>query len=443
MSSPITHRVRVSFLLLLLVLLSAVTGLRHVAATRQAERADTFTGYMPYVSVPSQPQFEIVQFATGFDANTIADIAHAGDERLFVVQRNGIIRIVRPDGTLLPEPFLDLSDEVSTSNFEEGMLGLAFHPDYPRTPYFYVHYTDVSHRIRVARYTVKPSMPNVADTGSRIYLLVLDKPRSTGGTSPVHNGGDLTFGKDGYLYIPLGDGGPDPYDPMGVPGDPNNNGQMTTRLLGSILRIDVNPAAGLPSDCGNKPTYSIPADNPYVDREGCDEIWAKGLRNPWRIAVDPLTGDFFIADVGEWKREEVNYYPAGAPGGANFGWHCREGSVDYTTIHPELAEDCPDETEFIYPVYEYDHSLGECSIIGGHVYRGAAYPDLYGRYFFGDFCTGRVWTMFRNGDQWAVASAGRLPLQLATFGEDVNGEIYVGGYHFQAQTINLYKVVVH
>jgi glucose/arabinose dehydrogenase len=412
---------------------------RPTLAGSAAQAGDNFL-YMPYVERPAgPPQIEMTPFVAGFDGITIMDIAHAGDERLFIANREGKVWIVYPDGTIEPTPFLDMTKEVQHEvNFEQGFLGLAFHPDFPDTPTFYFAYTSPAH-IQIVRGAVDPAHPNVADRNSLRTLMSIQKPQASGGPSPVHNAGDLTFGPDGYLYIPLGDGGPDPYDPAGIPGDPNNHAQRRDSLFGSILRIDPDPAEGRPPDCGlSGAPYSIPFDNPWLDDNGCDEIWAKGLRNPWRIAIDPLNSDFYIADVGEWHNEEVNFYPGGMLGGANFGWHCWEGTLDYTTVHPSLADDCGGDTTFTFPIHEYDHSQGECSIIGGRVYRGSQYPRLYGRYFFGDWCSGRLWTMVREGGQWRVDPAGRLPINFSTFGEDVNGELYGAGYG----TGILYKISV-
>lgn len=425
---------------LLLVTITLALLLIRDARAGLPQRDSTAGGklFLPYVGSPRPPQIGLVPFAIGFDNITIMDISHAGDERLFIANREGKVWIVYPDGTIDPTLFLDVTDKVQHErNFEQGLLGLAFHPDFPATPYFYIAYTSPAH-IQIVRGQVKASNPNVADSQRFITLMSIKKPDASGGPSPVHNAGDLAFGPDGYLYIPVGDGGPDPYDPMGVPGDPNNNSQRRDTLFGSILRIDPDPERGLQQDCGVSNFYSIPADNPWLFDDGCDEIWAKGLRNPWRMSIDPLTGDFYIADVGEWQREEVNFYPGGAPGGANFGWHCWEGTVDYTAAHPDLAENCPAETQFTFPVHEYDHSLGECSIIGGKLYRGSLYPALYGRYFFGDWCSGRLWTMARNGNQWKVDPAGQLPVAYSTFGEDVHGELYAGSY----ANGTLFKVVV-
>lgn len=427
-------------LLLLIITLILVAGRQAWAnATIPGEAAAAGTIYLPYVGTVRPPQIELVPFTAGFNNISIMDISHAGDERLFIANREGKVWIVYPDGTIDPTLFLDVSGQVQHEiNFEQGLLGLAFHPDFPAKPYFYIAYTSPSH-IQIVRGQIKATNPSVADPQKYINLMSIKKPDASGGPSPVHNAGDLAFGPDGYLYIPVGDGGPDPYDPKGVPGDPYNHGQRRDTLLGSILRIDPDPTRGFPQDCGASNSYSIPMTNPWLGDAGCDEIWAKGLRNPWRMAIDPLTGDFYITDVGEWLHEEVNVYPGGVPGGGNFGWHCWEGTTDYTAIHPDLADDCQGGTQFIFPVHEYDHSQGECSIIGGRVYRGTQFPTLYGRYFFGDWCSGRIWTMVRQGGQWRVESAGRPNIPFTTFGEDVHGELYGAGY---ASGV-LYKLVVH
>lgn len=396
------------------------------------------TVFMPYVGKPRPLQLSMTPFVVGFENKTITVIAHAGDNRLFVGNREGKMWVVNPDGTIIEPPFLDITNRVQHDvNFEQGFLGMAFHPNYPATPYFYIAYTTHS-SIEISRGTVSPTNPNMADPQSLQTVMVIAKPQGAGGPSPVHNGGDLAFGPDGYLYIPLGDGGPDPYDPLGVPGDPYNNSQRRNTPLGSILRIDPDPARGLPPDCGFSGMYSVPPGNPWIGDFGCDEIWAIGLRNPWRISFDRLTGDLYISDVGEWKREEINFHRAGAPGGVNYGWHCWEGTVDYTTIHPSLAPNCPAGTQFTFPVHEYDHSGGECTVIGGYVYRGNQQPGLNGRYIFGDFCSGRVWAMIREGNEWQVNLMGRFPIPFSTFGEDVNGELYAGAY----QSGILYKVAV-
>lgn len=426
-SSPTRHWLwlLLGLLLGLLVAASAASAAKATAPTAPQAAASIF---LPAITGFAPVQLELVPFAFGFENKTITAIRHAGDERLFVAGREGKIWIVNPDGSINPDLFLDISDRTSYGlHIEQGLLGLAFHPQYPAVPYFYVAYTTAD-SIRIARLSVSATNPNVADRNSLRPFLSIGKPPATGGPSHVHNAGDIAFGPDGYLYIPLGDGGPDPNDPLGVPGDPFNHSQRRDVMLGSILRIDPDPTRGLPPDCGMDDIYSIPPDNPFLGDGGCDEIWAKGLRNPWRIAFDSLNGDLYIADVGEWRSEEVNYYPANTPGGANFGWHCWEGTTDYTTVHPEIAGTCQPGAPYVFPVFEYGHQDGRCSITGGKVYRGSKYPVLTGRYIFGDWCTGDMWTLVRDKGQWRADTAGNFPINFSTFGEDVHGELYAGGY---------------
>ena len=441
-ASTIHFRSRLWPVLLLGIITLVLLISRGVNATGEAPAKSAVAEqriFLPHVgNTKLPPQIELVPFTYGFDNITITNITHAGDERLFVTIREGKTWIVNPDGRILPTPFLDIKNRVRyEDNFEQGLLGLAFHPDFPNTPYFYIVYT-THENLEVARGEVNPLTPNVVDPQSLKVFISIRKPEGSGGPSPVHNGGDLMFGPDGYLYIPIGDGGPDPYDPRGVPGDPYNNGQRRETLFGSILRIDPDPNRGLPSDCGLSQFYSIPRDNPWLNDSGCDEVWAHGLRNPWRMSIDHLTGDFYIADVGEWLREEVNYLPADQAGGQNFGWHCWEGTVDYTLIQPKVAPTCQQEVQYTFPVFEYDHSHGECSVIGGKIYRGTQYPALYGRYFFGDWCTGQLWTMYQHQGQWQVEAAGTRRILFSTFGEDVHGELYAGSY----ADGTLYKVKV-
>jgi glucose/arabinose dehydrogenase len=433
-------------ILFLLVLLLATWRVQAIESAIPLNNASapavTQYSYLPFVRVPSAPKVKLVPFATDFNTDAITDIAHAGDNRLFVVQRNGIIRIVNPDGSVQPTPFLDINHDVSTVNWEEGMLGLVFHLDFPETPYVYITYTSKNSKLTLVRYAVKTDNPNVIDPQSVRYLMVINKPPTNGGVSRVHNAGDMAFGPDGYLYIAVGDGGPDPFDPNGVPGDPFNHGQRRDLLLAKILRIDVDPDRGLPADCGLG-FYSIPPDNPFLGDGSCDEIWATGLRNPWRFSFDRLNGDFYMGDVGEWIAEEINYQPAGAGAGANYGWHCYEGIDDYTDVHPELAGDCNPQTQYTFPAYFYDHSNNDCSVVGGYVYRGQQYPILYGHYLFGDFCTGRTWTMVRDeNDEWVVTPAGETGRYLSTFAEAVNGELYAGTWLPNHGTNNaIYHVV--
>ena len=322
-------------------------------------------------------------------------VAHAGDGsgRLFIAQQGGEILVF--DGTrLLPVPFLDLSSSVSSGS-EQGLLGLAFHPNYETNGLFYVNLTDAAGDTQILRFTVSADA-NVADPGSVVPLLSVDQPFAN------HNGGQLVFGPDGKLWIGLGDGG--------SAGDPGNRAQSGSTLLGKILRIDVDQ--GVP--------YGIPLDNPFVaDPAVRDEIWALGLRNPWRFSFDRLTGDLFIADVGQNAWEEVSFEPVTSGGGRNYGWRRMEGAHCFNP-----ASNC-DDGSLVLPILEYSHSLG-CSITGGYRYRGAEMPERFGTYFFGDFCSGRIWGGIENVETgtWTSTELLDSELLISTFGEDERGELY-------------------
>jgi glucose/arabinose dehydrogenase len=318
-----------------------------------------------------------------------------GDPRLFIVEKTGRIRVVR-DGTLLVTPFLDLRDSVSTGG-EQGLLSMAFHPRYASNGLFYVDYTDRAGDTRVVRYAVSDTNPDVAEPASAALILAVDQPY------PNHNGGLLLFGPDGKLYIGLGDGGSE--------GDPSGNGQRLGTLLGKILRIDVD--AGTP--------YAIPPDNPFVGRAGArGEIWAYGLRNPWRFSFDIRSGQLYIADVGQNMWEEVDVAPAGQ-GGLNYGWNTMEG------MHCFITAGC-DQTGLTLPVLEYSHTDG-CSITGGAVYRGTRARKAVGQYFYSDFCTGFLRSIVYDGQAqtirshttWEAGNIGRVQ----SFGEDAAGELYI------------------
>jgi glucose/arabinose dehydrogenase len=322
--------------------------------------------------------------------------APADDPRLFIVEKGGTIRIVQ-NGALLPTPFLDFSAKVSTGG-EQGLLGLAFDPQYASTGRFVVHYTDLAGDTRVSLLHVSLD-PNVADPASELPILAVDQPFTN------HNGGQVLFGPDGYLYVMLGDGG--------SAGDPGNSGQSLADLLGSILRIQ--PLAG-----GG---YAVPPDNPFVGMPNVrPEIWSYGLRNPWRVDLDPVTGDLYVADVGQGKWEEVSVSTAaaGAGRGVNFGWRIMEG--------PECFNPSPcDQSGLELPVVSYDHGQG-CSITGGFVYRGSAIPALQGHYFYSDFCAGFV-RSFRLQDgaavdqfRWPTLAPGA---NIPGFGRDAVGELYI------------------
>lgn len=324
-------------------------------------------------------------------------LTHAGDGRLFIVEKEGAIRMVQ-DGRLLDEPFLDIRDRVNADSSERGLLSVAFHPDYARNGRFFVNYTNLAGNTAVSAFQVGGS-PNQADPGSESILLTIRQPYAN------HNGGQLQFGPDGYLYVGMGDGGSG--------GDPQGNGQNPATLLGALLRLDVDQATATAQ-------YGIPTDNPFVaDAAKLPEIWATGLRNPWRFSFDRTTGDLLIADVGQNQWEEVNFLPAGSPGGSNFGWNIMEGTHCYD------RNTC-DQTGLVLPVIDYRHEQGRCSITGGYVYRGSQFPTLGGVYFFGDYCSGEIWGMTAGEDgRFSAQVLYRSPSRIASFGEDAAGELYV------------------
>jgi glucose/arabinose dehydrogenase len=312
------------------------------------------------------------------------DLQPDGSGRLFVIEKPGRIRILE-NSQLLDQPFLDITDRVGSSGNEQGLLGLTFHPQYAENGRFFVNYTDTNGDTVIARYQVTGD-PNLADPNSEAQLLTVDQPYRN------HNGGVLVFGPDGYLYAGLGDGG--------SAGDPQGNAQNTNTLLGSILRIDVDSAE----------TSAIPPDNPFGN-----EVWAYGLRNPWRMSFDQQTGDLYIGDVGQGNWEEIDYLPAGSPGGANFGWDHREGAHEFEGGGP------PD---MIDPVAEYSHPEGGCSVTGGYVYRGAM-PEWNGIYLYGDYCTGLIWGLIHVDGTFQEQQLFDLDFTLTSFGQDEAGEVYI------------------
>ncbi len=330
----------------------------------------------------------------------ITAITNAGDSRLFVTIQNGRVRILS-GGQVLPMPFLDVSGLINTNGSERGLLCVAFHPRYAENGFLFIYYNNGAGDVEIARYRRSPSDPNQADPSSRIVLLTIPHP-----TNSNHNGGQLQFGPDGYLYMGTGDGG--------SANDPPCNAQRDEVLLGKLLRIDVDQNVNSP------PFYGIPPDNPFAAPGGArDEIWAKGLRNPWRFSFDRVTGDLWIGDVGQDQREEIDFQPHSSHGGENYGWKLMEG----TRCADGGSSGCPsgvppcNASVFVRPRYEYNHSQG-CSVTGGYVYRGTLVPALAGHYVYGDFCSGRLWA---DGEQLDPVAP-----QLSTFGEDVAGEVYLG-----------------
>ena len=318
-----------------------------------------------------------------------------GSGSLLILEQDGHIRRLL-DSQLAAEAFLDLTDRVGTDGSERGLLGIALDPDYAANHSFYVNYTDKSGSSIIARFTAQPDGSR-ADPASEQILLTIRQPYAN------HNGGGMAFGPDGYLYLSLGDGGSG--------GDPKGNGQNTQTLLGKLLRIDVR----------GQPAYAIPADNPFAGGGGEPEIWALGLRNAWRFSFDRSTGDLYIADVGQNQWEELDFLPAGSPGGANFGWNYREAA------HPFEGK-VPQDLILIDPVWEYGHDQG-CSITGGYVYRGTLLPEWQGIYLAGDYCRGRVWGLLRSPDgSWQASELFNLSEYISAFGQDANGELYLMGH---------------
>lgn len=385
---------RTAILIVILVPILVAVG---VFAYLRSENDD-----LPQNVLAAQPtDYQLVQVAGGLSRPLYVTNAGDGSGRLFVVQQSGQIRIIE-DGAVLPTNFLDVSGLISREALgggytERGLLGLAFHPNYAENGLFYINYTDQNGNSVISRYVVSGD-PNQADATSATPLLYLQQPYGN------HNGGHMTFGPDGYLYVSFGDGGSG--------GDPQGNGQDLTTLLGTILRLDVDADEG----------YAIPEDNPFVNRDDArPEIWAWGVRNVWRFSFDRETGDMYLADVGQNQWEEINFQPANSPGGKNYGWNAYEASTVYSGAAPA--------SDVVAPVLEYDHSNGWCSVTGGYVYRGEQIPGLQGYYLYGDWCTGTIWAAQQNATgAWESAISLESGRQISSFGEDEDGELYLVDY---------------
>ena len=333
-------------------------------------------------SFPNSTDYEWQPIASGLSRPVDIQAANDDSGRLFIIEKYGVIRI-HENGQLLDSPFLNISDRVDDSGNEMGLLGFAFHPAYGQNGYFYVNYTGDRGDTHISRFQASG---NIADPNSEKVLMIIEQPY------PNHNGGSVAFGPDGYLYLGLGDGG--------LAGDPQKNGQNTSSLLGKILRIDVD----------NGDPYAIPSDNPFGN-----EVWAYGLRNPWRISFDSATGDLWIGDVGQGEWEEIDYLAAGSAGGANFGWSIMEGNHNY---------DGESQPGLLLPAAEYSHSSGDgCSVTGGYVYRGAM-PEWNGIYLYGDYCTGNLWGLILSDGSWQNQRLFEAGVTITTFGQDEFGEIY-------------------
>jgi glucose/arabinose dehydrogenase len=335
---------------------------------------------------PSSVQWRL--FADGFTQPL--DLQASRDGRFFVVEQPGIIRVM-VDGEPMSQPFLDLRDRVVRAGNEQGLLGLAFHPNFDENGYFYVNYTGAGDATHVARFNVGTD-PNIADPDSETTILSLSQPYRN------HNGGGLAFGPDGMLYIGTGDGG--------SAGDPLANGQRLDTLLGKILRIEVN----------GEGSYAVPEDNPFFDVGAArPEIWDYGLRNPWRFSFDPATEDLYIADVGQNQWEEINF-EAAASGGINYGWNAFEGSHAFAGSIEGTT----------FPVAEYSHGESRCSVTGGLVVRDPSLPLWQGVYLYGDFCSGHIWGLLRQADgSWVNQVLFDTSYNITTFGMDSGGHVYL------------------
>lgn len=338
-------------------------------------------------------------FMDGFD-NPLS-LTHAGDERLFIAEQEGLIWIIE-NGQRINEPFLDIRDLVGTDGNERGFLGIAFHSEYEQTGRFFVNYTDLRGNTTISSFLVS-SDPNKADPTSESIVLNIPQPFSN------HNGGGMAFGPDGYLYIGTGDGGSG--------GDPNGFGQNLNILLGKMLRLDID----------SQQPYAIPDDNPFIDKDGLGEIWAYGLRNPWRFSFDALLGDLYVGDVGQNAWEEVNFQFADSHGGLNYGWNVMEGSHAFSE---------GDQTGLTLPVAEYDHSQG-CSITGGVVVRDSQLPRWGGVYLYGDYCSGQIWGLIRDeGGEWTNLALYESGARISSFGLDSSNRVYLvdhGGTIFRLE----------
>jgi glucose/arabinose dehydrogenase len=354
------------------------------------------TSNQPSGPIPSSLQ--LIPFVRGLNQPLFITPVPGNTSQLYVVEQSGQIRLVE-NGQVLSEALLDVGSLIgSDPKPEQGLLGLAVHPNFQQNGYIYINYTDTLGDTQIVRYTVKS---NRADPASAKPILSVDQPRSN------HNGGMLAFGPDGYLYIGMGDGG--------IKGDVDGYAQSLENLLGKILRIDVN----------NGDPYAIPPGNPFSGAGGAKrEIWSLGWRNPWRFSFDRATGDMWIADVGEESFEEINFQSAGKEGG-NYGWRCKEGLEDFDT-----SGNCSGRT-WIDPIFVYNHSVG-ASVTGGYVYRGSAIPELRGRYIYGDFISGTIWFLTKENGAWTNAKWPNDKIDtlknISSFGEDANGELFVINY---------------
>lgn len=361
--------------------------------SRQGTAAEEYTSYLP--AAPRWQPITLQPYAVGLYRPT--SITHAGDDRLFVTEKWGQVRFIHPGGLLATLPFLDIRDRVNRDNFEQGLLGLAFSPGYAQNGLLFVTYSRDDGSLVLSRFAHSGNDEEYINPDSEIVLLAIPHEQ------PYHYGGDLAFGPDGYLYLSVGDGGA-----------AANASQALNSLLGKILRLDVSVVP-----------YAIPPDNPYGDDPAArPEIWASGLRNPWRISFDAASGDLFVADVGESAWEEVNLLPASA-GGLNLGWRCYEG------WQPFDDNDCAPADAYTFPIFAYHHDALHCAITGGYRYYGSQYAPLQGIYIYSDFCSRQILGLVPDANGvWRSSQMGPITnppgTGVITFGQDHNGELYVG-----------------
>jgi glucose/arabinose dehydrogenase/plastocyanin len=435
-------------LLLALGLVAAMlvqgNALRQQDATPAAQPAETGPAHLGG-DLPGDPQIQLIQVASGLGTPTNLAFPPDDSGRMFVVEISGLIRVVEPDGTVEPTPFIDLSRTVSLRPGQQGLLGMAFHPDFAKNGKVYIDYNNLyaNGEITISEFQVDPNNPNVLDPRTERPLLTIEKPY------PQHNGGTLRFGPDGYLYISTGDGG--------WQGDPDDNAQSRFSLLGKILRIDVDGGAvgqpyGIPADNpfagpgrydnpypGQPPANATPAKGSKKARTRNDvgvvspenrknrskvrpEIWALGFRNPWQFSFDPKNGDFYVGDVGADTWEEIDYQPAGVTAGQNYGWDWLEASHCF----PAEITECPRQQVGVLPIAEYQHGDDGCAVIGLGVYRGKESPELDGIYFSGEYCTGQIRGLQRDENGvWQFQNLLDTALQITSSGQDAKGDLYV------------------
>jgi glucose/arabinose dehydrogenase len=349
--------------------------------------------------LPGPGDVRLQPFVTGLQSPVYLTYAPGQSDRVYVVEQTGRVLVVGMDGAVRAQPFLDVHQLISTGG-ERGLLSIVFHPDYARNGYFFVDYTAADGTVTVVRYHVSQNDPYRADPSSAQVILTVAHPVSN------HNGGLLLFGSDGYLYIGIGDGG----------AGNSANGQRKNTLLGKILRIDVDHTSA-----GRQ--YAIPSDNPFANQAGArPEIWAYGLRNPWRFSFDRSAHDLYIGDAGQNEFEEIDYQPAASKGGQNYGWAIYEGNSCYA------GGSACSTGGLTAPIATYGHEDGNCVVVGGYVYRGQKYPSLTGAYFYGDDCSGQVWSFPAGDARDGHVTAQQIldtQLSISSFGEDATGEMYL------------------